>query len=349
MPTDDIHYEKNVDGLNHDGLTYNGKTVNSVGAERAIKLKQRIDAELMRRDGYGSDYSKDDSLKAYIRDSVYPENNHVSEEWSYNDGDRPSMYDRIQEISGRKLIQPLLAIADVGDLMFTNVGEAIPDDFQYKKITEFLDKIEAEPMHPAPGQDPTVTCRGACTGLCVGTCIHNCDGCSDQCTNVCQGCGACTSGCTGCGGNCVGHCKDECSGTCGAGCQDICFSACGSGCWFECEAECGVSCDDACAGTCNYQAGGLASQSLKTIEKNAQKGKYAEYGGCNIACAAECANGCTKVCTGCKSNCKTGCGSNCTGGSSKKGTSKENGKGEGSTDTSSRIYDTTSSYTDRRY
>ena len=286
-----------TEGYSHDGIEYDEKLVNSIGAERAKEIKGRVDAELLRRRYYGSEFSIDSTSSQYT-DQVNPS-------WQYNDNNAPKSGDRIQELQGRKIISSLLMICDVGDMMETNEGNVIPDDFQYEPISKFLTKLESEEVD---GLD--TSCRSACTGLCVGTCGNSCDGCIDQCTNMCKSsCGSCSTGCEGCSGSCSGHCSQRCTGECGGQCDSTCYTACKDGCFEKCYAACGGSCDTGCSGNCK---GGPNSS---TAHSNSS---------C-VDCYTLCTSGCNTECTGtCGGNCKD---SSTTSGNNESGTTPKSNSG----------------------
>lgn len=271
-------------GYTHDGLAYDDKLVNSIGAERAKEIKSRVDAELLRRRYYGSEYSIDTTSSQYT--------NEVNPSWMYTENDSPESGDRIQEIQGRKIISPLLMVCDLGDMMATNEGNVIPDSFQYETIINFLTKLENEEVS---GME--TSCRSACTGLCVGTCGNSCDGCTDKCTNFCKSsCGSCSTGCEGCSSSCDNHCSHRCSGECGGQCDDTCYTGCSDGCHIECYAVCGGSCTTGCSGNC--KDGPNKSTSTVSCEN----------------CFSSCTTGCNTQCTGtCGHNCKISATSNANG------------------------------------
>ena len=265
-----------TNGYTHNGMEYDDKIINSIGAERAKEIKERVDAELVRRRFYGSEYSVDATASQYTKG--------VNPNWAFNE-DAPESGDRIQEIQGRKIISPLLMICDLGDLMETNEGNVIPDDFQYERIIQFLSKLESEPVDGVE-----TSCRSACTGLCVGTCGNLCDGCTDQCTNMCtSNCGSCTGSCGGCSGTCAESCSKTCTGECGGQCIATCFTQCKNGCHYNCEAACGGGCNSGCSGNCK----GSANASTSYTESSC------------VDCFALCDSGCKTECTGtCGGNCK---------------------------------------------
>lgn len=97
--------------------------------------------------------------------------------------------ERIRAEDGKKVIEPILAVQDYGELVFPEPGELIPPDFG-EGLVSYVNDLAEEPM-----EGTATSCRGACTGLCM-----------KGCSNACSGC---TGGCAGCGG---------CSGSCGTGC-----------------------------------------------------------------------------------------------------------------------------------
>ena len=101
-------------GYTHNGMEYDEKVINSIGAERAKEIKERVDAELLRRRFYGSEYSVDSAASQYTST--------VNPNWAFNETNAPESGDRIQEMQGRKIISSLLMICDLGCLMVINEG-----------------------------------------------------------------------------------------------------------------------------------------------------------------------------------------------------------------------------------
>lgn len=134
-----------------------------VKAEEINTLKSKIKTEFNRRNGYGSLV------------------NYTSSDYDFTV--TPTAGGTILEEHGKKTVDILLAVKDVGDLHFTIAGETIPTSFN-NQLNAYVDSLAAE-----PSTNGTSSCRGACTGLCLGTCHTSCNGCSGTC-----------SGCTGCTG-----------------------------------------------------------------------------------------------------------------------------------------------------
>jgi len=167
-----------------------------------IAIKNKVKAEMLRRNRYGSiSY-----LGGIAYDFTVP----------------PTSGGAILSEHGKKLIDPLLAIADYGDLTLVKKDDSVPDYFS-SEISAYVDRLASESM-----TGNSSSCRGACTGLCVGTCATGCIGCTGTC-NGCQGTcsGQCDTGCTNCTG-CFAGCANGCNGctaTCGAGCASSARSA----------------------------------------------------------------------------------------------------------------------------
>lgn len=102
--------------------------------------------------------------------------------------------DTILSEDTKKVVSPLLAIADHNSLSFPESDELIPDGFNDEIIT-YVNELSAEPM-----TGTSTSCRGACTGLCLGSCRGGCGGgCIDMCSETCTG--GCKANCgTGCAG-----------------------------------------------------------------------------------------------------------------------------------------------------
>ncbi len=151
-------------------------------------IKDRIDAELARRNGNGS-------LANYS-------NLAFSEPPLARNG-----YQGIRKEYGEKTIDLLLKICDYKDLVLTEAGGVIPDAFNYEDMTALLDILSGEERSGVSADNvnngladkaEVSSCRGNCTGLCVGSCIDMCNGCS--------GCAA------SCGSSCANGCREDCTG-----------------------------------------------------------------------------------------------------------------------------------------
>lgn len=167
-------------------------------ADELVAIKAKVKQEMLRRNGYGSIASLGSSTYDFI---VQPKTG-------------PDQI--ILTEHGKKVIDPLLAIADYKDLILVNKDDIIPEGFDVG-LSAYVDKLASESM-----TGDVSSCRGACTGLCKGTCISGCSGCTS---------------CTGCAGSCTGQCDVNCSSCigCSTGCQNGCM-----GCTFTCGFSCAV-------------------------------------------------------------------------------------------------------------
>ena len=194
-------------------------------AKRLIELKALVKAEMARRKYYG-DLSK-------FADS------------SYDFSTTPKKGGKILAEHGKKVIEPLLNIADKGDLNIDGIvaGGKIPNSFD-DSLIEYVNTLANERVTGSSS-----SCRGACSGLCTETCGSACTGCSSSCSGSCgsgcsktcgSGCGSCTTTCSSCSNACSGC--SGCSG-CGSGCSGGCngCSGCGGNC-SGCSGGCGSSC-----------------------------------------------------------------------------------------------------------
>lgn len=176
-----------------------------------IQLKTKVEAEMKRRQYYGS-------LTAFSGNS-----------WAIQT--TPKTGDEILAQQGRSVIEPILQITDVGDLNIVDLKKngIIPASFD-KSLLTHIDNLAKE----APTASKS-SCRGACTGLCVGRCESGCSGCTASCG------GSCESNCSkSCGSSC-GGCSAGCSTNCGSGCQSTCVNGC-TGCKTGCNTVCGANC-----------------------------------------------------------------------------------------------------------
>ena len=241
-------------------LDNNGKVVNNLNADDAVSIKNRITNIMKDRVYYGNVYSYADpklysevvgNLEDFTSSEV-PENADIENGYTAPIPDSV----RIKQAQGAKIIHPLLAICDKGDLTFVVTNELIPNSFDKDEIEAFLATLEEENKDIYASDS---SCRSACTGLCVGTCGNTCDGCSSNCDNVCTGCGSCTGNCSQhCGTSCQNSCLGTCDTGCGGGCSG-CFGQCEGGCFADCYAACGGGCTEGCTGSCKGGEGGTAS------------------------------------------------------------------------------------------
>lgn len=185
-----------------------------------MNLKNKINAELQRRNGYGD-------VSGFASGS-------------YNFSVTPTNGQKTYVDTGRKTIDTFLQIEDYKDLKLTQENQPIPNAFCMSKLGSEVDRLSTEQKTGesqktrdlfGDGRSPEhSSCRGNCTGLCVGTCIGNCNGCTGctmncgtSCQNGCRGCNAqCENTCLGCRG-----CNTQCEGCTGCmGCNSSCQNNC---------------------------------------------------------------------------------------------------------------------------
>jgi hypothetical protein len=291
-----------------DNLTFLGEVVNNLSADEAKEIKEKITAEMARRNvGFVAGYEGYTGSYDPVSQTPNPRGDaNFDLEFSSQDyiplgepgSDEPVDYrrdlvvpngdDRLVDTNpdnaiisykqGRKIIHPLLNVCDKGDLIFVVPGDILPSTFDKDELNDFLLQLESESTDGNGNIDlhscEDSSCRSACTGLCVGTCGDTCAGCTEMCVNMCTGCGACTAGCTHhCGMSCTGSCVGECTTSCGGGCTGGCTGEC-TGCKQTCYAACGGSCTTGCTTSCKGGAGSGVSSSS-----------------CRGSCSAECRGG----------------------------------------------------------
>ena len=123
-------------------------------AAQVVELKEKLKAELARRNGNGS-------VAEF-----------ASEEYDFTEV--PKEGQPITEEQGKKIIDLLLQICDYKDLRYVTRGDTIPEAFD----TELLDLVERLSKEERTGEpEEHSSCNGACTGLCVGSCSGLCNGC----------------------------------------------------------------------------------------------------------------------------------------------------------------------------
>ena len=123
-------------------------------AAQVVELKEKLKAELARRNGNGS-------VAEF-----------ASEEYDFTV--IPKEGQPITEEHGKKIVDLLLQICDYKDLRYVVRGEAIPEAFD----AELIDLVEKLSKEERTGTiDEVSSCNGACTGLCVGSCVGFCNGC----------------------------------------------------------------------------------------------------------------------------------------------------------------------------
>lgn len=138
----------------------------SMTAEQVIELKEKLKAELARRNGVGS-----------VAELAGPE---------YDFLENPKPGQPITADQGKKIIDLLIQICDYKDLRYVRAGDTIPEAFD----VELLDLVEALSKEEATGYiSESTSCNAACTGLCTGSCTVACNGCTG-----CTGLSGMTSG-----------------------------------------------------------------------------------------------------------------------------------------------------------
>ncbi|GMQ64330.1 hypothetical protein [Vallitalea maricola] len=208
---------------------------NPYNANDFIVLKNRVKAEMKRRNGYGSLTSYGESQYDY------------SEQPSKDKTLDVEHYSKIRDLQSKINPSGIPSKQADGIIQEMTVLDA--------KQTVF----EAQPRGARSGND----CNSACTGMCVSACTTTCTGsCSGGCSSCtgCSGCSSCSGGCSGCSG-CGSSCSNNCSGGCTScsGCSGGCSSSC-SGCSGGCTANCGGNCRNGCSGNCT-RVGGSCSGS----------------------------------------------------------------------------------------
>ena len=122
-----------------------------LSADEIINLKARITSELTRR-------NVDGSLNSYISSD-------------YNFTNTPDTDQPLYQEQGKKIIEQVTVIKDVGDLHFRDIDDytPIPESFNYDDLNSAISSMEKE-------TESSTTCRGACTGMCAGSCSSSCSG-----------------------------------------------------------------------------------------------------------------------------------------------------------------------------
>ena len=182
---------------------------NPILASEIIALKERVKAEMLRRDKVGSlvEYGGSD----------------------YDYTVTPAAGNPILPEHFNKLIIPMNAINNIGYSEISS-GDPIP---ALDKLEAFLTKSEAFAVTGSASNCKT-TCSGLCVGTCQSACGTGCSGtCSSSCKNTCDR--DCADDCyTGCSGSCDSSCKTDCA----KGCAWTCNSNCSGGCKTDCRMYC---------------------------------------------------------------------------------------------------------------
>jgi hypothetical protein len=118
-------------------------------ASELKQIKERLNKELLRRNGYGS-----------VAHLAGPE---------YQFDVDPEGSGEILEEHGKKTLDLMLQVADFESIKFVEKGDPIPEQFNADKMNAFLYMLESEKRTGEPNEKSS--CYGACTGLCVGSCI----------------------------------------------------------------------------------------------------------------------------------------------------------------------------------
>ena len=194
-----------------------------------VTLKNKIKAEMLRRNGKGSNSRLWTPSIGFGSLEVYGGS-------GYDFTHAPVKDTKVYAEYGEKTVDLLLKVRNYPDLAPTVEGTAIPTGFN-SGLLQRVDDLAAEQFtgetletvaaRKAAGEANIATvesssCNAACSGLCVGSCIGMCNGCYSSCTSSC-GTG-CESGsmvptktavlCNACTFECAGGC----TGTCGLGC-----------------------------------------------------------------------------------------------------------------------------------
>lgn len=202
-----------------------------------INLKNRVKAEMNRRNGNGSLTSYGSSTYDYSKQPLTDETVDIEH------------YSKVRELQAK--INP-------SGLQTTKESDDLIEDMTVLEAKQIV--FEAQPRGARSNND----CNSACTGMCISTCstgCTSCTGCSgcSSCSGSCSGCSGGCSGCSGCGGACSSSCSGSCSGCSGScsgcsgcsggctSCTNVCSSHCTgcSGCTSNCSGYCQAQCRQA--------------------------------------------------------------------------------------------------------
>lgn len=168
-------------------------------AEQINRIKARIKAEMLRRNGKGS------SLKKYTPSQA----NKALTDQGGTSYDFTTVHagDPITIEHGTKTLNLLVSNVNKNSIFGSKQakqGSAIPETFDYDKMSLGLSKIEREYFtgetqalvlqRESDGQafahvEEETSCNAVCSGLCIGSCIGMCNGCKDTCSATCgMGC-----------------------------------------------------------------------------------------------------------------------------------------------------------------
>ena len=169
-----------------------------ISRSELVTLKSKIKAEMLRRNGLGSDSKLWTPSTAYGSMTSYGSSD-------YDFTHTPTKDEKIYKEYGEKTIDLLLKIKDYPDLYATVADQLIPIAFN-SELLERVDALASEAFtgetaetvaaREAAGETDIAavessSCKGACSGLCVGSCIGMCNGCYSTCT------ASCGTGCAG--------------------------------------------------------------------------------------------------------------------------------------------------------
>lgn len=176
-----------------------------VRADRFTALKEKVKAEMLRRnqDGSVADYGGA----------------------AYDYTVAPAAGGVIRAEHRDKLVSPMRAVNS--DLVPASVGSVIKES-ELANLETRVAVWEARSMTDQSGSD----CKSGCTGTCYTGCATGCSG-------------DCDAGCYGCGKACVGDCTNTCEDGCGGKCSNNCNScegSCYTDCLGSCDHECSSSC-----------------------------------------------------------------------------------------------------------
>lgn len=181
-------------------------------------LKEKVKAEMLRRNGYGPLTSYGSSLYDYL---VAAQSNNPL---------------KLEHMA--KNHTPLTQISPLD----------LPSDIDPILHEAEMKQLEAKVVAAAsmPMNSPINDCSAMCSGLCVTTCSGFC---KETCTGTCEG--GCKETCKGlCKETCLGGCDNTCKGGCTGDCGTSCAKGCGTNCTGGCSDTCGVDCISDCTKGC---------------------------------------------------------------------------------------------------
>lgn len=163
-----------------------------VTAEDFVTLKEKVKAELARRQWTGS-------VKEYATDYT----------------DIPQQKGKIKKSHITEIVNTLNKI--------NNVNYNLTEPIKIQSLSAINDLVEKwSKIDKGVSSLSATGCKSSCTGLCLSLC-HSCSGtCSTTCASSCyvNNCtNGCTNACTGCTNACQSGCSNNCSGSSVAGCS----------------------------------------------------------------------------------------------------------------------------------